>query len=592
MVKPKEIDPFLKVNSNFLAQSEESAQQVLEKNFKGMGFTFEQTGAGTDYITVTPNNGVNPMTFSFDEKSSDEAVKLQSYLRLNASAENEDNLSPVNRIKNNVSIREKKYDLSPLEKNNEYYNTEDYKNNFKELTFQQKKQEIKRRVDENATLSASYGKGVLGDVYTSVFGENEEYYKTEKDLKKFKDKLNNSEEYKLFISEKEKYDEQQKEKHGKLYDELIIAKQSGNKEVIKTAKLKIEGGFSKELIGDNLTHMTNTQYDFQRATNNLNKRKEKLELDAKNGTLTQEQYNDKVESLSSEAQRLDIAAKNVAKSQKMMDALAGVYVTEKAKSGGFFGNFTNSLLVGVDELISSDGLSGKKQRQQDEVEIKSQDITPQQRQYYKDKGYNDEQIKNVLINNAQKNAIATNKRAIIETFGSDLTTEESKQNLSFFEQALVGVAASLPSMALSLIPVVGGAAAFGGMANMSYNAINEEMLNDIDFETTSEADRAVVAVPYALVMGALEKIGLKNMTAGKAGIAGKFILSQAAKLIPKGASREVAEKIINNEVKNIFAKGGIKIVRGTLAEFETGLYQAAALDYGLKALYNELDSLD
>ena len=617
VVKPKEIDPFLKVNSNFLAQSEESAQQMLEKNFKGMGFTFEQTGVGGDYIKVIPNNGNEPQTFSFNnvgnstrgafssptgmsignnnskelEKNIDQSVKLQSYLRFNASAEKEDDLSAVNRIKNNISIREKKYDLSPLEKNNEYYNTEDYKNNFKELTFQQKKQEIKRRVDENANLSASYGKGVLGDIYTSVFGEDEKYYKTEKDLKKFKDKLNSSEEYKLFVSEQKKYDAQKREKYDKLYDEWVIVKQSGNKEDIKTVKAKIEGGYSKELIGDNLTHITGSQYDLKHSINDFNKRKEKLQLDAKNGNLTEEQYNDAVEGLSSEAQRLDVAAKNVAATQKKMDALAGVYVTEKAKSGGFFGNFTNSLLVSVDELISSDGLSGKKQRQQDEIEIKSQDITPQQRQYYKDKGYNDEQIKNVFINNAQKNAIAANKRAIIETFGSDLTTEESKQNLGFVEQALVGVAASLPSMALSLIPVVGQAAAFGGMANMSYNAINEEMLNDTDFETTSEGDRAIVAIPYAVVMGALEKVGMNKMLKGESTI-GKIVLSRIAKIIPKGATREVIENIANKEVKSLVAKGALKVIGGTLAEAETGALQAGLLDVGLKSLFNVLDPLD
>ena len=334
--------------------------------------------------------------------------------------------------------------------------------------------------------------------------------------------------------------------------------------------------------------MTGSQYDLQRDSNNFNKRKEKLELDAKNGNLTQEQYNDGIESLSSEAQRLDIAAKNVAVNQKKMDALAGVYVTEKAKSGGFFGNFTNSLLVSVDELISSDGLSGKKQRQQDEIEIKSQDITPQQRQYYKDKGYNDEQIKNVFINNAQKNAIAANKRAIIETFGSDLTTEESKQNLGFVGQALVGVAASLPSMALSLIPVVGQAAAFGGMANMSYNAINEEMLNDTDFETTSEADRALVAVPYALVMGALENIGLKNMTAGKSAILGKYVLGQFAKIVPKKLGREALENIVNKEVKSLVGKGVLKVVSGGFAEAETGAIQTLVADIGIKKAYNSI----
>ena len=621
VVKTKEIDPFLKVNSNFLAQSEESAQQMLEKNFKGMGFAFEQIGAG-DYIKVTPNNGAEPQTFSFNnvgnstrgafssptggmgignrlEKNADQAVKLQSYLRLNASTENEDDLSAVNRIKNNT-LRGKEFnlDIKSAIENNKYYDSEDYKNAFKELTFQQKREEIKRRRSENANLSTTAGTGLAGKLATSIFGEDERYYENANTLKKFENKLNNSEEYKIFLSEQKKYDEQQGQKYDKLHDEWVIAKQSGDKEAIKTVKAKIEGGYSKDLIGDNLTHMTGHQYDLQRSINDFNKRKEKLELDAKNGNLTQEQYNDAVEGLSSEAQRLDIAAKNVAATQKRMNALAGVYVAEKAKSGGFFGNFTNAFVVAMDEVreplsyivpaLGKD-LSGEEEKK---IATEAQIITPQQRQYYKDKGYNDEQIKNVFINNAQKNAIAANKRAIIETFGSDLTTEESKQNLGFVEQALVGVAASLPSMLTRAIPIVGQVAAFGSMANMSYNAINEEMLNDTDFETTSEAERAVVAVPYALVMGALENVGLKNMTAGKAGVAGRFILSRVAKLIPKGASREIAENIINSEVKNIFAKGGIKIVRGTLAEFETGLYQAAALDYGLKALYNELDPLD
>ena len=595
VVKPKEIDPFLKINTNFLAQSEESAQQMLEKNFKGMGFTFEQTGVGTDYITVTPNNGAKPMTFSFDEKSSDEAVKLQSYLRLNASAENEDDLSAANRIKNNtLSEKEFNLDIKGAIENNKYYDSEDYKNAFKELTFQQKKEEIKRRQSENANLSSTAGTGFAGKLATSIFGEDEKYYENAKTLKKFENKLNNSEEYKVFLLEKQKYDEQIEEKYGKLYDELSIAKQSGNKEAIKTAKLKIEGGFSKEVIGDNLNNMTGHQYDLQRGINNFNKRKEKLELDAKNKTITQEQYNDGVESLSSEAQRLDIAAKNVAATQKKMNALAGVYVAEKAKSGGFFGNLTNAFVVAMDEVreplsyivpaLGKD-LSGEEEKK---ISTEAQIITPQQRQYYKDKGYNEQEIKNIFLNNAQKNAIAANKRAIIETFGSDLTTEESKQNLGFFGQALVGVAASLPSMLTRLIPVVGQVAAFGSMANMSYNAINEEMLNDTDFETTSEADRALVAVPYSLVMGYLENVGLKNMTAGKSAILGKYMLGQFAKIVPKKLGREALENIVNKEVKSLVGKGVLKVVSGGFAEAETGALQTLVADIGIKKAYNSI----
>ena len=264
VVKPKEIDPFLKVNTNFLAQSEESAQQMLEKNFKGMGFTFEQVGAG-DYIKVTPNNGNPSQTFSFNTDKSasgafssptgiggfnnnskeniDQAVKLQSYLRINASAEKEDDLSALNRIKNNTSSKKEfNLDIKSAIENNKYYDSEDYKNAFKELTFQQKREEIKRRRSENANLSTTAGTGLAGKLATSIFGEDEKYYENANTLKKFENKLNNSEEYKVFLSEQKKYDEQQGQKYDKLYDELIIAKQSGNKEAIKTVKAKIEGG--------------------------------------------------------------------------------------------------------------------------------------------------------------------------------------------------------------------------------------------------------------------------------------------------------------------------------------------------------------
>jgi len=626
VVKPKEIDPFLKVNSNFLAQSEESAQEMLEKNFKSMGFTFEQTGVGGDYIKVTPNNGNEPRTFSFNnvgnstrgafssptgmgignnnskelEKNVDQSVKLQAYLRFNASAEKEDDLSAVNLIKSNTSRGKAAYvDPNNFIENNKYYESEDYKNAFKELTFQQKKNEIRERERETVNLSIADGDGwLMESINEYVYGDTPDAKARKERLLKDKQTLYKSEEYKLYKDEQKKYDAQIGEKYDKLYDEYVIVKQSGDKEAIKTVKTKIEGAYSKDLIGDNLTHMTGTQYDLQRDINDFNKRKEKLQLDAKNKTITQEQYNDAVESLSSEAQRLDIAAKNVAATQRRMNALAGVYVTEKAKSGGFFGNFTNALVVGMDEvreplsyifpLIGKD-LSGDEAR---EISLDSKIITPQQRQYYKDKGFSDEQIKNVLINNVQKNAIAANKRAIIETFGSDLTTEESKQNLGFFGQALVGVAASLPSMLTRAVPIVGAPLAFASMANMSYNAINEEMLNDTDFETTSEADRAVVAVPYALVMGYLENVGLRYMTSGKSTLLAKAVLSTVAKAIPFKAGREVAEKVINREVKSLIGKGAIKIVNGTLVEGETGFYQAALLDVGLKQLYNKLDLLD
>ena len=60
-VNPITIDPFLSINSDFLSKTEDKAQTVLEKKFGDMGFIFEQTGFGTDYIKVIPKNGATSL---------------------------------------------------------------------------------------------------------------------------------------------------------------------------------------------------------------------------------------------------------------------------------------------------------------------------------------------------------------------------------------------------------------------------------------------------------------------------------------------------------------------------------------------------
>ena len=590
VVKPKVIDPFLVINSNFLSKTEENAQTVLEKKF-GDDFIFEQTGRGVDYIKVTPKNGADPMTFSFDEKSSDEAIRLQSFLRTNASFEKGSSLAEKTIKKNIVTAKDNDTDDALAVVNEKYYASDEYKNAFKELSYFQKKEEINRRQKEATVLRYSDIGGILG-----YFGASEkEDKKANISEKKAFENLYNSEEYELFYSEKTKFEQQQEERYSLLLDDYEIKRQRGDKEGARQAKLKIESGFSKYVIGDNLTNLSNSQYDLMSKKNDLIKSAEKLQERAENGLISEEEYNIGVEALTIEEARLKASAKEVSKTQKEMNALAGIYVAEKAKYGGFGSNFWNSFVIGtkeVGDMLISNSMSIEKAREEANKNRKSRILTPQQKKYYEDKGYSEQEIKNVLINKTELAAIKANKKAVIENIGSDLTTEESKAKLSFIENSLVGVAASVPSMALRAVPAVGAPLAFAGLANMSYNSIEEEMLKDPDFETTSKADRAVVAVPYALVMGALENYGLKKMTSGQAGVLGKFILSKAAKIIPPGSGRVVVEKIINSEVKNIFAKGGIKVFRGTLAEFETGLYQAAALDYGLKALYNELDPLD
>ena len=579
--KPITIDPFLSINSDFLSKTEENAQDILDKKFGGMGFTFEQTGFGTDYIKVTPQNGAAPMTFSFDEKSTDEAVRLQSFLRNNASAEKENGSAMLNI-------------LDIVSNSDDPYNSNEYKKAFKDLTYLQQKEEITRRQKEASGFEFSDLSGLPGFAMGLIYDTEENKKKLEASAAKMQKELYDSEEYKLFNSNKSKFEQQQEDRYSLLLDDYEIKQRNGDYEGARQAKLAIESGFSKDVIGDNLTHLSNSQYDVMNAKNDLNAKSARLQAQVSNGLITQEQYNIGVEALTVEQKKLAVAAESIVTNQKKMNALTGQYVLEKAKYGGFGSNLVNAFVIGTDEIIGAAnyirGAADVTKMVGEEAKIGTQSriITPQQKKYYEDKGYNEEQIKNILYNKAELASIKANKKAVIEKFGADLTTEESKAKLGFVQNALVGVAASLPSMLTALIPVVGQAAAFASMANMSYNAIEEEMLSDPDFETTTKGDRAFIAVPYAAVMGALEKIGLSRMSKGQSAILGKYVLGQAAKIVPKKLGREAVENIVNKEVKSLVGRGVLKVFAGGLAEAETGGMQTLIADIGMKKAYNSI----
>lgn len=582
--KPITIDPFLSINSDFLSKTEEDAQTVLEKKFGNMGFEFKQAGTFTDYITVTPRNGADPMTFSFDEKSSDEAVRLQSFLRNNASFENE-NATAANRISDFVT---KNRDL-----NKKPYSSNEYKLLFEELTYLQKKEEISRRQKEASGFAFS-DYGIAGWAVGLVYDTEETREKLAENAKIMQDDLYNSEEWKLFNTEKSKFEQQVEDRYSLLLDDYEIKQRNGDYEGAREAKLAIESGFSRDVIGDNIKNLSNSQYDVMNAKNDLNAKSKKLAEQVSNGLITQEQYNIGVEALTVEQKKLAVAAESIVTNQKKMNALTGQYVLEKAKYGNFGSNFVNAFVVDAAEIIDKfnyirrGGVDVENMTGEANIGVQSRIITPQQKEYYKNKGYNEEQIKNIRINQEDLAARKDFKKSIIQSFGSDLTTEESKAKLGFVENALVGVAASLPSMLTALIPVVGQAAAFASMANMSYNAIEEEMLSDPDFETTTKGDRAFIAVPYAAVMGALEKFGLSRMSKGKSAILGKYILGNIAKVVPKKLGKEALDNIANKEIKSLVGRGILKVVGGTLAEGETGGMQTLIADIGMKKAYNAL----
>ena len=607
--KARDISPFLKINKNYLSQTEESAIKKLYKDFNNLGFEFEQEGMFTDYIKVIPKNkDVVPMTFSFDDPKGLDAARLRQYLQTNA--EYDSNNSLVNEIRSNIRTnafnkaigadaeviegsRTDKVGVSKfIDHNNEYYESKEYKDIFKKLNFVEQKEEIERRQMENKPIKNN---ALFGDVAVWV-GLVDKYQETPEDLKKLKEsekKLYNSEEYKvIYANKRDEYIKEKNKNNEKLLEEYEIALDRNDPEAKKIAREKIEAGTFLATMGNNINYVSKQQQDFSDEIKSLTKSYEKNNDDYRNRKISAEVYQDRYESLESKRDQLKVVAKEIDTDQKQTKRLTGEYVTEKAKYGGFWGNLLNEFIVSADNVVKlvvdDTGTESAKTSKESQI------ITPEEMKYYKSDalrkgGFTEEEIKNIKVNQVKLKSIQQNERMLIEAFGSDLTTEESRQNLGFFEQALVGVAGSLPGMLTRAIPVVGQAAAFVSLADLSIYHIEKEMLTDPDFQTTTAFDRAKVSLPYGIVMGALENFGLNRLTKGQSYLLGKGVLGNIAKILPEGGVvRESLESIANKEIKNIIGKGVLKVVAGTLAEGETGAIQTLAADIGIKKAYNYL----
>ena len=176
---------FADINTSLVSKTEENAVDVLAKKYSKYGFTFEQTGFGTDYVTVYNKDKSKELTVGFDEKNPEEALKLRNFLEQNASKENS---SSYENIQSKVSNLKEKYDTGVKvfggreslinriknvydKLNSNYYETKEYENDFKSLTYNEMKDEIKNRIDWiNANV----------DVYKT---------RKERDLDKFKEEI-------------------------------------------------------------------------------------------------------------------------------------------------------------------------------------------------------------------------------------------------------------------------------------------------------------------------------------------------------------------------------------------------------------------
>ncbi len=174
--------------------------------------------------------------------------------------------------------------------------------------------------------------------------------------------------------------------------------------------------------------------------------------------------------------------------------------------------------------------------------------------------------------------------AVVNALGAG----ESKEYLEDFQStflggAWVGVMQSAPALLVSMASGGAGTVAFG---LQSIDFINQEIENNPEFENMTENEKLAIKLPYAVIVGSLERVGVKNLSKSTPFING--LVMKVLNKMPKKASYETFEKLVDSEINNAISRGLIKVTSGGVAEFETGFIQEVVAEKALKATYNKI----
>ena len=547
----KEGAKFTDINTKLVSQTEGNVVPYLQKKYSNLGFKFKEAKVGQDYVTVTSRDG-NTVEVSLDEANPEEALKLRHFLSQNAS-------TPVS--KKSIYLKAKR------EEDPNYAKTPEYINALKSLS----PDEVEDLIDERKSALAK-------DLSDASFVDD---YKGVRRAKEGLNNFYNSEEYKIY---KEKKSEKLKERSTKvdqLYYEYSNAKTTKDKQYIKT---KINTFLSDDIIQKQTDGYNMQLMDVQNAYKKVNSEYTNLNSAAASGKITQEQYDAQLAKLNQKRVDLKENSDGVVSQMRKLEKVTGKYLLDKEKMGSFGGNILNGVAGGLSKIIETPATFGSEAFRKETYEA----LPPEEKKYLSDKGYTKEQAINYVANKSAKEIKSDIREGFIGAIGTKGTTKEYAQSKDrgFFETALVGVAESLPAM---LIPG-GSVVRTIAMGSQAYASIEDEMLNDPDFETTSMAERSLIAAPYAVGMGILENLGFTKMIS-KDPLAKSLVMKSITKVLSKKATAETLESSLEKELKSNIAKFGLKVVGGTLAEAETGALQSAILDIGFKTTYNQIRNL-
>jgi len=597
-----------KINSNLIGKEEEEVVAELSKDqtLKDLGFTFEESGALGDYVTVTAPDGKTTTEISLDNflgsKSANQALALQKFIK--------DNTSKENRIA---------LDKIVLKEEFEEKQTKEKKKKLGDIF--DKQLGTKPKVEDSAYL-----KERLASIDTDLINETEENVVSEMEYQfgdlEFKfEKTGVLGDYMKVIAPNGKEIEIS-------LDNFLDSKSTKQADLLKgfiKTNTPAKGLFVLEntLKEEDKKFNSQKQVDdsiksFSKELNDLNSRqkqflakKAQLEKQIKETGLTQELQNQGI-ALNEEMKTLLSEEESIQYKSRKLDAAVGKYTIMESKKGSMPGAFLNEFLLGVGDVLSgitnlatdiyvertpTEKLLLEKDLKEETVRLskklglkpptENQSISEWKKTLTEEQIDNwEDEIDDYVKKDFKKEMLPLLRIGGKEVFGDRETTQQfaDLKKEGFWGGAILGLARSLPAMAGG--PGVAGVVQrTAQMYAQVSDGLAKEMENDPDFKDVSENEKLAITLPIGIVGAVLENIGLRNIK-GSQGIINNITLRVLGKA-GKGVTAKTFRELVENEVDGMIAKGVLTVTAAGAAEFETGAAQELS-NIGFKTVYNEL----
>jgi hypothetical protein len=250
-------------------------------------------------------------------------------------------------------------------------------------------------------------------------------------------------------------------------------------------------------------------------------------------------------------------------SEKNFAKISAAYAVEKSKTGGLFSGLAAQFGQGIANIGKMEASLAA-----DILPYIVDAVDPITKERLKIDGYSDEQIRDYASKEIKNGVLRDLKKGITNVASLGQATQEYLEigDRGVLEETLGFLAESIGTAMSG-----GGSGALTKLAffSQAYNGMSEQMTGP-EFDGISEHQKKLIAVPYALAIGQLERLGFKFTTStSKNPVLNKLISNTIAKTftsIPKDASIKTIERAISNNLAATMVQAGLRISGGSLVE--------------------------